>query len=309
MKTILVLTDFTIRSQYAAEFALEIAKNVKANILLGHAMEIIESAPMAEQLAWPNANHITLKQESLLDLKEMAAGLEKLLSTGSNKTFVPTITCVNDFGKLSDVAAKIVQDKTVDMVVMGAHKSSGLSRFLFGCHTHDVLDNINCPVLLVPETLRFREIRSLAYATDLTFSDLEVIKFLSKIATPFNAEILVSHISPYGGSSLDSAGTIQHSVNKHFSADQPKVLYSSVKGNNVPKRLLEITNSGKADILALVHKQYGFFESLFHSSVSKQLANTAKVPLLILPYSFSVDADYLSNEQLDHYCFEPNDSR
>lgn len=310
MKTIMVLTDFSIRARYAAEFALQIAVKIKADILLCNAMEIIENAPMAEQIAWPIADHMALKQDSLMDLKAISMHLEKLLaSDGVSRDYTPAITCINDFGKLSVVAERIIKEKAVDLVVMGSHKSNGLSRFLFGCHTHSVLDNINCPVLLVPETLEFKEIRSIAYATDLTFSDFKVISYLAEIAKPFNAEILVSHISPYGLPGLDKNSAIQHWVNELLAQDHPKVLYTSIKGDNIPRRLLDISSSGKADVLAMVHKRYGFFEGLFHSSVSKQIANSAKVPLLILPYSFSVDAADLSNEQLDHYCYEPDDSR
>lgn len=309
MKNILVLTDFSIRAQYAAEFALQIALKVKADILLCNVMEIIENAPMAEQLAWPIADHVALKQDNLKDLKKLATHLEKLMpAKGAIQDYKPEINCINDFGKLSVVAKRVVKEKMVDLVIMGSHRSTGLGRFLFGSHTYKVLDDVNCPVLFVPERLKFTEIRSMAYATDLTFSDFKVINYLAEIAKPFKAEILVSHISPYGLPGLDAAKAIQHSVNELLAQDHPKVFYTSIKGD-ITKRLLEISGSGKADVLAMVHKRYSFFEGLFHSSISKQMANTAKVALLILPYSFSVDAADLSNEQLDHYCYEPNDSR
>lgn len=310
MKTIMVLTDFSIRAQYAAEFALQIAVKTEANILLCNAMEIIENAPMADQIAWPVADHMALEQDSLVDLKAVVMHLEKLVASGKVRgDYKPVITCANDFGKLATVAEKMVKEKAIDLVVMGSHKSNSLSRFLFGCHTHTVLDNLDCPVLLVPETLEFKGVRSIAYATDLTFSDFKVISYLTEIAKPFNAEILVSHISPYGLPELDKKNAIQHWVTGLLAQDEPKVLYTSIKGDNIPKRLLDISSSGKADVLAMVHKRYDFFEGLFHSSVSKQIANSAKVPLLILPYSFSVDVADLSNEQLDHFCYEPDDSR
>ena len=310
MKTILVLTDFSIRAQYAAEFAMHIAMKMKADLVLCNAIEIIENAPMAEQIAWPIADHLALKQEGLVDLKALAKHLEMLVpQTGGAAGHRPIVSCINDFGNLATVASKVVKDKAVDLVVMGSHKSTGLARFLFGSHTHDVLDTINCPVFLVPESLKFKELRTVAYATDLTFSDFKVINYLSGIAKPFNAEILVSHISPYGLPGIDSSKAIQHSVNELFDEGHPKVFYASIRGENIPKRLLEISGSGKADVLALVHKRYGFFEGLFHSSVSKQMANSAKIPLLILPYSFSVDVADISNQQLDYFCYEPDNSR
>lgn len=306
MKTILLLTDFSTRAQFAAQYAMQMAMKLEANILLCNAMEIIESAPMAEQIAWPVANHLALKQEGLADLKEIARQMSEEVSDAK---FKPTISCLCDFGKLSVVVANIIKDKGVDLVVMGAHKSNGLSRFLFGSHTHDVLDNIQCPVLLVPENLKFKDIRLIAYATDLTFSDSKVIKYLSEVAIACKSEILVSHISTYGLPDIDSEKAIKHSISEFSPQGHPRILYATIKGGNIPRRLIEITGSGKADLLALVHKQYGFFEGLFHSSVSKQMASSSKIPLLVLPNHFSVDVADLSNEQLDHYCYEPDDSR
>jgi len=310
MKTILVLTDFSVRANYAAKFAFQIAVKVKANIVLCHAMEIVETAPMAEQLAWPIADHISLKQDTLIELKDLAKSLKKLIPKhAEGTTYKPSITCIADFGKLSVVAAAMVKEKEIDLVVMGSHKSNGLTRFLFGCHTHDVLDTINCPVLLVPEDLQFEKIHTIAYATDLTFSDFKVINYLAEIAKPFNAEIIVSHISVLGLDSIDEVTKIQHATNKLLEQTHAKVFYTSIKGDNVPKCLLETYGSGKADVLTLVHKRYGFFDGLFHSSVSKKMANTARVPLLILPYCFSADIADISNEQLDKYCYEPGSSR
>lgn len=310
MKTILVLTDFSVRANYAAEFALKIGVKVEANIILCNAMEIVEPAPMAEQLAWPIADHISLKQDSLEELKDIAQNLKNSIPANTDASvFKPSITCIAEFGKLSAVSAALVKERNVNLVVMGLHKSNSLSRFLFGCHTHDVLDTINCPVLLVPEDLYFEEIHTIAYATDLTFSDSKVINYLAEIAKPFNAKILVSHISVLDIESMDEESKAQHSANKSLEQTHPKVFYTSIKGDNVPKCLLDAYGSGNADILTLVHKRYGFFDGLFHSSVSKKLANTARIPLLILPYCFSVDIADISTEQLDNYCYEPRNAR
>ena len=309
MKTILLLTDFSTRAHSASEYALQMALKLKANILLCNALEIIESAPMAEQIAWPIADHLALKQESLADLKEIVRRMKESIPAESASGFKPRISCISDFGKLSVVVSDIIKDKGVDLVMMGSHKSNGLSRFLFGSHTHDVLDNIKCPVLLVPESLKFNGIRLITYATDLTFSDSKVLKYLSEIAVACDSEILVSHISPYGLPDIDSEKVVKHSVYESLPPDHPKILYKNIKGANISKELLQITGSGKADLLTLVHKQYGFFEGLFHSSVSKQMANNSKIPILVLPNHFSVDVADLSNEQLDHYCYEPDDSR
>lgn len=67
--------------------------------------------------------------------------------------------------------------------------------------------------------------------------------------------------------------------------------------------------SQQVNILALVHKRYTFFEGLFHTSISKQMADGAKIPLLVLPCSFSMDVADLANDELDRFCYETGDTR
>lgn len=310
MKTILVLTDFSIRAQYAAEFAMQMAFKTGANLILCNAIELAEHNPVAQPIAWPVAGHLSLQEESMMDLKYLANHLKNLTPRNLKETVhQPVISCIAGFGKLTGLASSIISQKAVDLVVMGTHKSNGLIRFLFDSHTHDVLDNINCPVLLIPGSLGYKGINSIAYGTDLTFSNNKVIPYLAEIAEPFKADILVTNILPPDISLEKQANKILTHQEGPAVQGQTKITYTSVPGGNIPKSLLEISGAGKADVLALVHKRYGFFEKLFHSSISKRMVDIAEIPLLILPYSFSENVGDLSDDQLDHYCYEPGRSR
>jgi nucleotide-binding universal stress UspA family protein len=158
MKTILVLTDFSIRAGYAAEFALQIAITTKSDLVLCHALELnLTSSPVPE-FNWPVADHLQLKKETNIELKEQVKHLQDLLPVDS-QAYKPSITFTSDFGLLAETAENLITENQIDLVVMGSHKSYGLTRFLLGSHTHTVLDKLNCPVLLVPESLQFSGIK------------------------------------------------------------------------------------------------------------------------------------------------------
>lgn len=296
MKTILVLTDFSKRAGYAAEYATHIALKNEANIILCNAMESTSELADGVELNWPIAEHLVQKkEETILRLEESGEHLKHFISRSSS--FKPSIEVIAEFGTLAEVAVNIIYERAVDLVVIGSHKSSGLSRFLFGSHTHQILDRITCPVLLIPENLEFKGISSIAYATDLSFDNTKVINYLIKMAKAFNASISVNHISPLEFPAGETEKTIRLSLKEHLASYTPPVFYHSIKGYNIKNSLLEITGSGKADILALVHKRYDFFERLFHASVSKQMADSATIPLLVLPFSFSTDESVSSRQQ------------
>ena len=123
MKTILVLTDFSTRARYAAEFAMNLAVRSKANLILCHSIE--EPAPIPEkdeEFKWPVPRRLVLKNESLFGLMALAKSLKNL---PTYTAFTPSIECINDFGLLADVVQKVVTEKSVDLVVIGSHKSNG----------------------------------------------------------------------------------------------------------------------------------------------------------------------------------------
>lgn len=290
MKTILALTDFSIRAVHAAEFAMHMAIKNNANLLLCHVMELVSHPADGAEFIWPDTDPLILKNKSIWELNELVKRLEKLMPQDSEYTvFKPSINYITDFGLFAEIVKKVIDEKSVDLVVTGSHKSTGLARFLLGSHIHTILDKINCPVLLVPEILRFKGINNIAYATDLTFNNQKVIQYLAELAKPFDAIISVAHISPLEFTATEPEQTLEYSLNEQLGPDHPRVFYHTIKRDDVKAGLLEITDTGKADVLALVHKRYSFFERLFHASMSKQMADNSAVPLLVLPFSFSID--------------------
>ena len=290
MKDILVLTDFSDRAKCAAEYAMNLAIHLKANLILCHALEI------TEQLTYPLADHLILRNQTMKRLREVGMHLNELAVPGNpSGNFRPSMTYINDLDMLAEVADKLVDNNHVDLVVIGSHKSNGLSHFFSGSHTNDVLDHIKCPVLMVPENTVFNPLKNIAYATDLTFNNTKVISYLAQLAQPFSAEISVDHISPLELPLSTAELEVEQSIIDQMVESNVELSYKTIKGDSVIKGLLEISDSEKVDILALVHKRYDFFEGLFHSSISKQLAHSTKVPLLVMPFSFSLNDEDLVN--------------
>jgi len=282
MKNILVLTDFSDRAKSAAEYAMHMAIKVKANIFLCHALEV------TEQLTYPVTDHLILRNQTIKRLREIGMHLHQMLSNEEERvTFCPSISYINDLDMLTEVARTVVDGKSIDLVIIGSNKPKGLSRFFMGSHTNDILDNINRPVLIVPEGTTYNGIRNIAYATDLTFNNTKVISYLARLAKPFGAEISVKHISPLDLPLSRDEKAIEYSITEQMDEENIKLTYNAIKGDNVPRGLMELSDTENVDILTLVHKRYEFFEGLFHSSISKQLAHSTKVPLLVMPYSFS----------------------
>ncbi|WP_448697559.1 universal stress protein [Mucilaginibacter sp. AW1-3] len=302
MKTILVLTDFSIRADHAATYATQLAAGIHANILLCAAIETPIAFTDGNGLSWPVPQQIVLKKEYDNDLRELTGRLQKVVDN-IESSFKPVIKHISEFGPLADVAGKIISEHQIHLVIMGSHRSNLLSRLLLSNHTHSIIDSLNCPVLILPDVHRFARIRSIAYATDLTFSNGKVIRYLAGIAKWFDAEISVKHITAISQSPSQHELAERMFRSERATAEYPRVSFHTVKRDKVHEGLVEMIGYIDADILTLVHKRYDFFKGLFHTSISKQLADSTLIPVLILPHSFSEDVADISNNQLDAYCF------
>jgi nucleotide-binding universal stress UspA family protein len=293
MKTILVLTDFSIRAAYAAEFALHFAIKNKANLLLCHAIEAIPSQVNEEPFNLISPSLQVLKNECMTDLKELGKRLGKLIEPDKH-AFKPSIDYLADNGSLTYVAEKIIAERSISLVVLGSHRSNRITRLLGGNHVHGFIDKIKCPVLLIPECYPYYGIKTIGYATDHSFDNTKVMNYLVKLARPFKASLSINYVSPFTDAIPDSEIEAGFSIDFLPVPPNPPISYHHIKGDNVRASLEEITRLGLVDMLVMVHKHYNFFEGLFHSSITKHLVDDTQIPLLVLPHSFTIRNNYMT---------------
>ena len=288
MKTIMVLTDFSPEANHAAGYALKFAQAIKSDLLLFNAFGIPEKNAVASQISWPS-NYTDLQEESLGRLKDLASELSKKLEDKNSHSFKPGIRISNDFGAVADLASEIVIQKAIGLIIMSGPKSDKVKRLFFGSDTHDLLDKVICPLMVIPDGIAFRVTQKITYATDLRSKDTAVLQSLGKLAELFSAEFTVAHVSEYRNlKKEDTEDYLSECV------QYPKINYKNIKGRNIVQSLCDINKMEHADIIALVHKKYHFPESIFHNSVSKQMANYTQIPLLIYPFTYT---EYLSHNE------------
>ena len=138
IKKILLAVDGSDHSLKAAEYAVEVAKLTRGEILLLHCHRPFPVSPgepyfeMALAGMQDNAHRI---------LDPFIALLKK-----GGVRFNDTI----EEGRAGDVIAKVAGIEGCDMVVMGSRGRSELKGLVLGSVTHRVLRTAPCPVLVVP---------------------------------------------------------------------------------------------------------------------------------------------------------------
>jgi universal stress protein A len=147
-KCFLVPVDFSPRSREALDYACELAKPLKAKVVLLHAIEPMVFPAIPTQKAGAGNDHGAWVKKTGDDLAKLAAGLKKKK--------IPVATMLKS-GRASQEITLAAKESGADLIVMGSEGYAGGSYALLGSTAERVARRAPCPVLLVREKGRIVE--------------------------------------------------------------------------------------------------------------------------------------------------------
>lgn len=281
-----MLTDFSIRADNATDFALKLAKATHSKLLLCNMFLVPFVEPMTVQMAWPLENYNSLEDESKNDLAALTARLLNKLDYEYNPDeFKPEIEQCSLSGSIAEIFSELSAKNDLLMAVISQHDTNHSEAFAFENHAKRIIEKAKFPVLVVPETAHFNGFKNIAFATDLSLSDVDILHNLINLAGVFGADITVTHINDENALDTDEARNVEHFFNM-VSAEikYPGLLYKAVKSDTVEKGLNHMAANTELELLVLVHRKRNFFYRLFEGSVTHKIAGHLKLPLLVLPH-------------------------
>jgi nucleotide-binding universal stress UspA family protein len=287
MKTILVLTDFSLRASHAAHYALRLAQKINANLLLCNVFHVPSREATNAQVTWPAEDFAIMEKNSSHDLRELTGRLNRQLKIEQAEgSFSPLITYCAKTGSLAEVMNEIVYSQDILMAVVSMHEGTGLNTFLLGNHTREIIDKADCPVLVVPYQVPFRAFSRIAFATDLSHNSIDVVHCLAGLAKYTNSEILITHVADQGSSDAEEHSVIKKYFNQVAAqVTYPNIYYRAVKSKSIVNGLDWLTENSDIDMLVLVHRKRNFLEKIFEGSVTQKMAEHTTTPMLVFPAS------------------------
>jgi nucleotide-binding universal stress UspA family protein len=275
MKTILVLTDFSINADYAAQYALELAQKVEANLLVCNIYEVPAGEETTDRNSWPLR---ACEDNSIYDLGELVARLKTTLDKQDRKNFRPDIEQCSEEGMVGLKLKDVMSRYDVLLAVISVHNSDTFGGFFARDHTWDIIDNATFPVLVVSYQVRFKPFKRIAFATVMNDTDIKVLESLSGLAKYSGAEILITNVT----GEKDAA----HNIKQFFGqCDHSKIFYRDIIGFNVVSSLKRLCGDTEIDLLAIVHRRRSFLQEIIGGSVTRKMADHPDKPLLIYPCS------------------------
>ena len=268
MKRILVPTDFSPVADNALKYAIEIAAEFKSELYLYHVYYINK---VDYDLNFPEDEQPYKRQvERKMNITKLKFK-EDFTRKGLN---VQTKVAPDSIHSLFKNAAR---SHEVDFIVMGSKGASGLAKVVFGSVAATVMKIAKIPVLVVPPAHEFRQLERIVLAIDHKELTADILSPLQKLAVKFEAKVTFLNVNT--------------SRNKHALQEIDSSVLEGVETSyqEVPisKSINETINAyiekEGGDLLCMVRREKGFFESLFQSSVTKAQVYESQIPLLVLP--------------------------
>ncbi|QRM89359.1 universal stress protein [Lacinutrix sp. WUR7] len=278
MNNILLPTDFSDNSWNAITYALNFYENAACNFYLLHVNEL--SDIVVNDSSYDTSQETIQEVYSKPTKKKLVALLkkisEKIPHNNNHKLYT-----ISDNNFFIESIREQVQEKKIDVIVMGTKGASGLKKYITGSNTGDVITKVKCTTLVVPENAKYNKIEEVAFPTDYSINyNLQTLLPLSKILDANSSNLRILHIS-----NVDEKLNVSQQQNKELLADyfnNSKYSFHNLTNKKVENAIQCFIESRNIGLIAMVAKNLNYFQQiLFHNKV-ENISYHTDIPFLVL---------------------------
>jgi len=262
MKKILVLTDFSENSVNAYRYAVQLACQVDANILLVFSSDG-EGISLTKQMQYSQMLHSFAKRYACDSRqKNNPHHLECLISGDAWAQAIPLL----------------IQVHQPDMVVAGSGLLTHLQK-----ETEVISLQLfeQCPIIWVPEKANYQPLKDLVFVTDFTDQDPAVIDLLERFAGQVKAAITLLHF--YSRNDRNHLAEIKKSgAELHWILKNTQAKYIFIEEEDMIEGLEDYAQHNPVDLFILATKDSHLTHHYFQPSYLKTQSCQTAIPLLNL---------------------------
>lgn len=275
MKKILVPLDFSETSDNAFVYALEMAKRLKATLVLLHTFEI----PVVDTQMMPIDYATIYNTVELSNLEHFREKMPKLhaIAEERNLHHIAMNHIMMDGDLLVNIK-KVITQENIDLVVMGTNGAEGWWDSFIGTNTGSVITGVSVPVLIVPSGVQFQKMESIAFTTRFRKKDIEALIKVLFYAKRFHAKVKCLYVkTPDSDVTEDTIRRWQ----SHFE-DEENLQFFILPNENVNETIEDFLISQEIDMLAMLTYKRNFFVELFTTTTTQRLSYHLQTPMLVL---------------------------
>ncbi len=276
MKTILVPTDFSSLSDHALDFAIQLAKPLKAKVEVIH-LEEIPIGDLSLHLSG-EAGGSSISDNALYNAqlfrsnKQKLEGIQQEYSTGS----VPVKAFQHGGGFLNGIQHYLTEND-IDMVVIGTTGEESIQEFFSGNHTEQLIEHLNVPVISLQDQ-QFHPIEDIVLGLDIE-DEKYTRKAFEKVKIICEALGSTLHIIDVTKSKDDEK--MMELLNKIAKiAGLTNYLVDVIEDKDSKTALLDYAEGTGAGLIVILSEAKGGLNRFFQHSFATSMTKESSIPVL-----------------------------
>ena len=273
ISTLLVAVDFTEKSNNAVRMAVHIAARHEAKVILFHNITnhtIIDRTGKQVIGADIIDENYKKTEQALADIQ---TSLQTQYPDLQFKTIIKNDSLVHGINN-------IIGNEDVDLVICGSSGQQNFAQLLLGSLSYQILTEVNCSVLLVPE-------KCSKYSFDKI---LVPVRVLEDLTDKIELSVAIAKknkgiISLLGISNEDDILKIREAyqrIKKNLAIRSQEYDSQFLLTHDKATQISKFSQDDNADIIILNYKDEDSWKSFFLENFFKQIINYTDIPLLFL---------------------------
>ena len=285
IRRILVPIDFSPFALNAARYAVHVAKQKQAELVLVHAFFNPIVSPWGYDNTYIYPSSVT---DALNEIEEHATrGMTKFVSDlrqyMEEKDLLDiTLTTRLVGGIAEETILELAENENFDLIVLGA-KGKSRSDYWYGSVTAKIMQKAKIPVLAIPENSTYKDemFKRIMYATNFDKSDGPAIRMLLNIARPLDVHVHVVHIDTTNENPF-AKYDLTHFKEKYAGIPEDVPMdFDLIKNDNQVKGIEQYIKEKEIDIISLTTHKRNLITSILKPSVARELLFQTSIPLLV----------------------------
>jgi nucleotide-binding universal stress UspA family protein len=268
MMNILLPTDFSENSRNAAAYAMQFFKDTPCNFHLLHVVPLPTDKHTSESMCMSPA----VKE----NFNELLNWLESI-RTNDDHSF--QISFKADY--LINAVRALVQEKRIDIILMGTKGKTNNEGVVIGKNTSDVMMKVKCPVLAISENASFKEHRKILFPTDYKIHyGSNVLRTLLNLASLSKANVKILEI--FNSENEPSSEQIENKefLQDSFSPRIPVLQTYYTSSDQSPTKILLANRD--VDMIVLAAKNLNLCQKFLRNEENENIPFINQLPLLVL---------------------------
>ena len=280
MQKILVPTDFSDNATKAIDYAVALSEKTNAEIILLNVTTLLNSTFSSRRALIKEYNNTRVE-----GIREQLKELQQSIAANNAKV---KLTIKLYEGDVQDSILQCAKDENADLIIMGTQGASGLKKIFIGSITAGIIGNTTIPILAIPKKAEWRKLENILFATRQLDVDNKIFTPILKLA---QLEAALIHVAMFTDTDDDDAGDymehgrLLNAYRQTLPERYKDINFKTIQleGEQFNDAIEQYINNNQIDMMIMTTHKRSFWESVFNSSLTKEMSYHINIPLLAIP--------------------------